>query len=128
MIHRLTPAFRDTRFPHVFAVEIPVDDSQYGASKTNLTPGSASPTHGKKLGRRDWKRSVPLQDHDEDKELLRLMGRKHTRLSKCEYESWIYTRMEYADQERKGALVDKEAFFWRVEFDPKTLRRGAIHK
>jgi hypothetical protein len=44
MIHRLTPAFRDTRFPHVFAVEIPVDDSQYGASKTNLTPGSASPT------------------------------------------------------------------------------------
>ena len=36
--------------------------------------------------------------------------------------------MEYADQERKGALVGKEAFFWRVEFDPKTLRRGAIHK
>ena len=34
--------------------------------------------HGKKLGRRDWRRSVPLSDHDEDKELLRLMGRKHT--------------------------------------------------
>lgn len=50
------------------------------------------------------------------------------RLSKCEYESWIYTRIEYGDQERKGELVGKEAFFWRVEFDPKTLRRGAIHK
>lgn len=84
--------------------------------------------HGRELGRRDWRRAVVLPDHDEAKELLRLSGRKHTRLSKCEYESWIYTRMEFADHERRGELVGKEAFFWRVEFDPKTLRRGAIHK
>ena len=84
--------------------------------------------HAKKLRRRDWRRTVTLPDHDENKELLRLMGRKHTPLSKCEYESWVYTKMEYADQERRGALVGKEAFFWRVEFDQNTLRRGAIHK
>jgi hypothetical protein len=47
-------------------------------------------------------------------------------MSKCEYESWIYTGEEYNREAQSGGLVGKEAFYWRVGFDPETIRQVEV--
>lgn len=78
------------------------------------------------VGHKVWRRTVLLPDHDEERELVRVRGWRHTRMSKCEYESWIYTGEEYNREAQSGGLVDKEAFYWRVGFDPETIRQVEV--
>ena len=78
------------------------------------------------VGHKVWRRTVLLPDHDEERELVRVRGRRHTRMSKCEYESRIYTGEEYNREGQGGGLVGKEAFYWRVGFDPETIRQVEV--
>lgn len=78
------------------------------------------------VGHKVWRRTVLLPDHDEERELVRVRGRRHTRMSKCEYESWIYTAEEYNREASSGGLAGKEAFYWRVGFDPETIRQVEV--